>query len=210
MIDLHTHTTGSDGSFTPQRLVAEASRLKLERRQRNQELTEELQRAGLEITFDEASARAHRMVGRPHSAAVLLEKGYVGCLQQAFDEYLGESGTCFVPRVEPDFSETVARILQAGGVPVLSHPSRISSDADTFRQQLEKMRGIGLKALELYHSDHSLSETTAWELCARRLSLAVTSGSDFHGEPKPRIELETGIGRNLNIPRTVLDALRMA
>jgi hypothetical protein len=43
---------------------------------------------------------------------------------------------------------------------------------------------------------------------ARRLDLAVTGGSDFHGANKPRIELGRGFEGNLCVPRSVLDNLR--
>jgi hypothetical protein len=43
---------------------------------------------------------------------------------------------------------------------------------------------------------------------ARKYNLAVSGGSDFHGEVKPQISLGTGYDGNLNIPRSVLDGLR--
>ena len=43
---------------------------------------------------------------------------------------------------------------------------------------------------------------------AKTYGLAVTGGSDFHGFVKPNINLGTGAGGNLSIPRSVLDALR--
>lgn len=41
------------------------------------------------------------MTARPHFAQVMLEKGYVSSLQQAFDDYLDESATGYVYRREP-------------------------------------------------------------------------------------------------------------
>jgi hypothetical protein len=43
---------------------------------------------------------------------------------------------------------------------------------------------------------------------ARKYDLAVSGGSDFHGEVKPQISLGTGLRGNLDIPKSVLDGLR--
>ncbi len=173
------------------------------RRQRNQELIDKLRHAGVGITLEEVSARGRGMIGRPHFAAVMLEKGYVASAQQAFDEYLGESGSCFTARDEVDFSEAVARIVTAGGMPVLAHPGRILPDPAAFANCLERMQKVGLRGLEAFHSEHSPEQAAAWAALARRYSLAVTGGSDFHGAAKPGIALGAG-----SIPFTVLEELR--
>jgi hypothetical protein len=72
------------------------------------------------------------------------------------------------------------------------------------------MREIGLRGIEVYHSDHTVEETELYKNLAARLGLTVTGGSDFHGSIKPHIELGTGRGGNLNIPRSVLDHMRLA
>ena len=43
---------------------------------------------------------------------------------------------------------------------------------------------------------------------ASKYNLAVSGGSDFHGEVKPQISLGTGQKGNLNIPKSVLEGLR--
>jgi len=173
------------------------------RRQRNQELIDTLRQAGIQITLEEVSARGRGMIGRPHFAAVMLDKGYVASAQQAFDKYLGESGSCFTPRDEVNFSEAVARILAARGLPVLAHPGRILPDPAAFEDCLDGMRSAGLRGLEAFHSEHSAEQAKAWATLARRYSLAVTGGSDFHGAAKPGIALGAG-----NIPLSVLQELR--
>jgi len=70
------------------------------------------------------------------------------------------------------------------------------------------MRDMGLRALEAFHSDHRPEDVERYLDMARRLDLAVTGGSDFHGANKPRIALGRGFEGNLDIPRSVLDDLR--
>ena len=73
-----------------------------------------------------------------------------------------------------------------------------------------KLRGDGLKGIEVYHSDQSESDQTRYREIAKRFSLAVSGGSDFHGDVKPGVALGTGVSGALNIPRSVLDELRRA
>jgi hypothetical protein len=184
------------------------SALEASRRLRNLELVEKLRARGVAITLEEVSRRAGKIVGRPHFAAVIVEKGYVASVQEAFDEYLDESAACFVARNEPRFEEAVAQILASGGLPVLPHPGRVTAIPSVLEQEVTQMRDAGLAGIEVYHSDHSPSECAFYGALAGRLGLAATGGSDFHGAAKPRIALGTGIDGNLNIPNSVLGELR--
>jgi hypothetical protein len=71
-----------------------------------------------------------------------------------------------------------------------------------------EMRGLGLGAVEAYHSDHSPTDVGQFLELARRLGLVVTGGTDFHGGTKPAVALGTGIDGNVAVPRAVLDNLR--
>jgi 3',5'-nucleoside bisphosphate phosphatase len=178
------------------------------RHRRNRELVEKLRERGVEITIEEVSQRAGKIVGRPHFAAALMEKGYVASVQQAFDEYLDESSACFVARDEPRFEVATAQILASGGLPVLPHPGRVTAIPSALEEDIMHMRDTGLRGIEVYHSDHSPSDCAFYTQLAERFGLAATGGSDFHGAAKPQIALGTGIGGNLNIPGSILADLR--
>jgi predicted metal-dependent phosphoesterase TrpH len=275
MIDLHSHTTQSDGTFSPRELVREAARVGLDalaitdhdtfagydqavefaaqasielicgvelsakfrgrsvhllayflkqaptqefrrwvasleasRHQRNLGLIEKLSGEGVDITMEEVSQRAGKIVARPHFAAVMVEKGYAVSTQQAFTKYLNESASCYVARDGPKFEEAIAQILASGGLPVLPHPSRVTRNSRVLEEDLVQMRGMGLRGIEVYHSDHSQSDRELYGSLAQRLGLAVTGGSDFHGAAKPGIALGTGIEGNLHVPSSILDDLR--
>jgi predicted metal-dependent phosphoesterase TrpH len=180
------------------------------RHTRNRQLVEMLQSKGMQITLDEVYQRGRKLPGRPHFAALMVEKGYVNSLQQAFDKYLDESASCYIPREEPTFAEGVERIAAGGGLPSLPHPIRVSRDPKAIEEYAAEMRAMGLRAIEAYHSDHSASDTSLFESIAQRLGFAVSGGSDFHGATKPKVALGTGIDGNLNVPRSVLDRLRQA
>lgn len=184
------------------------TRLQVGRHLRNQELIARLQAVGVDITMEEVAQRGKKLPGRPHFASLLVEKKYAASLQNAFDQYLAESGSCFVPRDEPSFAEAVAQISATGGIPSLAHPSRISRDPMLIEQYVGEMRGVGLQALEVYHSDHSPAEVSLYASLAKRFSLAVTGGSDFHGQNKPHIALGTGIHGNIHVELSILEQLR--
>jgi predicted metal-dependent phosphoesterase TrpH len=277
LIDLHSHTTASDGSCSPEELIGKAVEAGLEalaitdhdtldgydaaaphahaagldlicgvelstkfrartvhllgyflqqpptqefrdwlrlgqesRRDRNRRLIERLQSLGVDITLAEVQAIGRTQTGRPHFARVMLQKGYVSSLQQAFDEFLDVSAKGYVERQEPKLEEGIQRILEAGGLPSLAHPVRMAeSDVRGRHEEMfTVMSEFGLRAIEVYHSDHGPRETARYRAIAERLQLEVTGGSDFHGDAKPRIRLGRGRDGNLNIPRSVLDRLR--
>ncbi|MEX2263326.1 MAG: PHP domain-containing protein [Bryobacteraceae bacterium] len=274
MIDLHSHTNESDGSFSPAGLVAEAVSRKLEalaitdhdtfagydlavphardaglelicgielstklrgktvhllgyflhdapapefrawltgmqhsRRDRNVRLAERLQSLGLAITLEEVERLGRSLTGRPHFAKLLVQKGYVSNIQDAFDQYLGEDAKGYVDRREPQLADAIRLILDAGGLPSVAHPVRLRRFGE-FDPLAAEMREMGLRAIEIYHSEHPPERVVEYRSTARRYGLAYTGGSDFHGEVKPSIELGSGLNGNLKIPRSLLDDLR--
>lgn len=281
MIDLHTHTTESDGTYSPEQLVAAAkakgldaiaitdhdtfagyhqalplareaklelvcgielstklimpdrprgksvhllgyfmsgptaefrswlSELQQSRRERNEALALKLQAMGLDITMEEVNALGRSMAGRPHFAKLMVQKGYVSTLQEAFDKYLDESAQAYVERQEPSLAEGIRQISDGGGIPSLAHPVRLgkrvpAQEEDVIRQLCK----MGLRALEAWHSDHPSREQERYEWLARRYDLIATGGSDFHGDAKPGVELGTGRNNNVNVSKKVLDRLR--
>jgi predicted metal-dependent phosphoesterase TrpH len=176
------------------------------RRDRNIRLAARLRELGFDITLEEAEARGRGMTGRPHFAAILLEKGYVRDYRQAFDDYLDESARGYVYRQEPTFAEGVAVVRQAGGIASLAHPTRVHGDV---AEMMPELCTAGLNAIEAYHSDHGPEETAYFVELAHRYGLLVTGGSDFHGETvKPGVKLGSGYQGNLRVPPDVMDHLR--
>jgi 3',5'-nucleoside bisphosphate phosphatase len=177
------------------------------RRDRNVRLVARLRELGFDITLEEAEARGRGLTGRPHFAQLMVEKGYVSTLQQAFDEYLDETAKGYVYRREPQFAEGVERIRNAGGIASLAHPVRVRADIPSL---LPELCGAGMNAIEAYHSDHTPRDTAEYLGLAQRHGLLVTGGSDFHGAVKPGVSLGTGCRGNLNIPPDLVDRLRAA
>ncbi len=206
---LHGHSAHLLGYFLAQDGLAEFRTwildLQESRRERNVRLAARLRELGFDITLEEAEARGRGMTGRPHFAQIMVEKGYVANLREAFDEYLDESAKGYVYRREPLLAEGVAKIRNAGGIASLAHPVRVHGDVPSLMPELCE---AGLDALEAYHSDHGPRETEMYLGLARRYGLKVTGGSDFHGAVKPGVLLGTGCAGNLRIPRNLMEQLR--
>ncbi len=179
--------------------------LQASRRERNGRLAARLQELGFDVTLEAAEARGRGMTGRPHFAQIMLEKGYVSSLRQAFDDYLDESAKGYVYRREPQLFEGVERIRNAGGIASLAHPVRVKGDVPALMPEL---CAAGLNAIEAYHSDHSPADTELYLGLARHYGLQVTGGSDYHGTVKPGVRLGTGCDGNLCIPSDLVDQLR--
>jgi predicted metal-dependent phosphoesterase TrpH len=160
------------------------------------------------MTLEEVAARGGKLLARPHFAAVMIEKGYAASRKEAFDKYLDESGSCYIPREEPDFDAAMGRIRAAQGIAVLPHPYRIGLSWEQLEPMVGDMCDSGLKGIEVYHSDHSPAEMDFYLRLARKFGIAATGGSDFHGGTKPGIALATGMGGNLKLPYTILEELR--
>jgi hypothetical protein len=192
--------SGGPGSFREWVLGLQASR-----RERNVRLAARLRELGFDVTLEEAEARGRGMTGRPHFAQIMVEKGYVAGIREAFDKYLDESAIGYVYRREPEFAEGVEQIRKAGGIASLAHPIRVEGDVPAL---LPELRAAGLNAIEAYHSDHDEKATALYLGLAKKYGMLVTGGSDYHGLVKPDVKLGTGHSGNLQIPDDLLDTLR--
>jgi predicted metal-dependent phosphoesterase TrpH len=183
--------------------------LQAARRERNVRLIAKLQSLGLEIELAEVERIGRTLTGRPHFARVLIQKGYAANWEEAFRKYLGESSPGFVEREAPDVPTGIQQIISGGGLPVLAHPVRLGiRNPATEESLIGKLRDAGLRGIEVYHSDHSDSDRARYWEIAGKFALAVTGGSDFHGDVKPGVALGTGVSGSLNIPKSILDDLR--
>jgi len=148
-------------------------------------------------------------VGRPHIAQVILAKGYVTSVKEAFQRYLGQGAAAFVPRDLPDAAEVISWIREVGGVAVLAHPSWVEDKQKGLQPFCEALRECGLQGLEVFYSTHTYKQLSEYFNLAKRLDLLVTGGSDFHGSVKPDVRIGVGRG-NLKIPVNLLGPLEAA
>lgn len=183
--------------------------LRLGRDDRNHTILERLAQLGLDVPAHEVATRAGTgSVGRPHIAAVMVERGYVPDIATAFDQYLGNGQSAYVGRRRLTPSEAISAARRSGGVPILAHPHTLGFEQDDRLEQIvEQLAHIGLVGLETHHSGPEPDRRRLLHRMARRLNLFPSGGSDFHGTYKIGIEVGTGTG-DLEVPAEFLDELR--
>lgn len=136
-----------------------------------------LQAMGMGVPADDVLARAQNgNVGRPHLARALVECGFVGSSDEAFDRYLGANKPAYVPRPDVSVTDAIAVIREAGGIASLAHPGLHNRD-----EAIPVLMAAGLTAIEVYHPKHAFGRASRYRRIARRHGLLVTGGSDFHG-----------------------------
>jgi len=255
LVDLHTHTTASDGSLTPDELVAKAASLGIRvlgitdhdttdgvaaalaaatrwqitvvpgveistlagreelhllgyfidpenadlqealarsrraRRERAKKMVDRLGKLGLPVAWERVLALAGdaSSIGRPHVASALLEAGYVGSWDEAFDLWIGRGCPAYVERYKLSPEEAIELVLRSGGLPVLAHPFTYSPHGEKrssldLQHWLPRLRRAGLAGIEVYYPNYprrAIRRLLDW---AVRFRLLPTGGSDFHGD----------------------------
>lgn len=182
--------------------------LQASRRERNLSLVARLADIGIPVTLEELEREAGGTgAGRPHAAAIMMRKGIVGSIQEAFDRYLADGGPGHVGRRRPDAADAVHAVLESGGLPVLAHPLRLKLSPDVLGDLVGELAALGVVGLEAYYSRHTAQERTELLRLAASHGMVATGGSDYHGTFKPDLSVGTGPG-DLDVPGSVLDELR--
>jgi predicted metal-dependent phosphoesterase TrpH len=114
-------------------------------------------------------------------ADALVRAGHAHDRQDAFLRYLARDRPAYVPRTGPPPHEVVAIVNEASGLASIAHPGVTRQDAC-----IAPLAKAGLAAIEVYHSDHASRHRSRYARLARELGLAMTGGSDFHGQEAGR------------------------
>lgn len=177
------------------------------RNDRNPRIIRKLNELGVNISMEELEAQANGgVIGRPHIAAILMRKGYVSSIRQAFDNYLAPGGAAYFDKERISPRDAIEMVQQSGGVAVLAHPSQLRTENDAqLERTIKDLADLGLAGIEVIHSDNDAAMVEKYSKLAQRYDLLKTGGSDFHGTNKKDITLGTANGRR--IPREFFDAL---
>jgi predicted metal-dependent phosphoesterase TrpH len=178
------------------------------RTERNERLAARLAELERPVSVAEAEALGRSITGRVHFARVMLRKGYVKSIPEAFRRYLGEDAPGYVEVDDPPVAEAIERVRRAGGLPVIAHPGRYQLAND--QAFLKSLMTAGLGGVEAVHSDHDPFHAARYQKLAEDLGLIATGGSDFHGDVKPGIRLGHGDCGRMPIPETWIAAVHDA
>ncbi len=154
----------------------------VDRQRRLREMVDRLTALGLALSLEdvlgEHSLADARWVGRPLLARALVRGGFVRTVAEAFDRYLGEGRPAWVSRRAPAPEAVIGLIHDTGGLASVAHPGLVGRD-----EWIASLVPAGLDAVEVYYTEHTAEMTAHYHDLARRFGLAMTGGSDFHGDP---------------------------
>jgi predicted metal-dependent phosphoesterase TrpH len=194
---------------TDENLRSMLERARRYRRDRNEAMVARL-REETAATLDVEALRASTdgSVGRPLLADELIDQGVVDSIGEAFDEYLGDDGSAFVPMERIPFDEVVSTVQGAGGVASLAHPGRIRSQR--VPDLVSTLSAGGLDAIEVRYpygtvrSDEyaDVGVEEAAELAAE-YDLLETGGSDCHGPDSGKFRIGS-----VRVTESTLDSIR--
>jgi hypothetical protein len=178
------------------------------RKDRNPQIIARLNKLGIPIRLEEVEREAgDGQPGRPHIAKLLVKKGLVGTIDDAFDRYLGNGRPGYVDKFRIECCRAIELINAAGGVPVLAHPCLLELESDQQLDEiLREMMAMGLKGLEVYFTDHTAEQTLRYAELAKRCDLLMTGGTDFHGGTLPETRMGVGKG-DLHVPFALYEKL---
>lgn len=203
-----THILGYFIDISNENLQKELAGIKKVRLERNKEVEHNLQKMGFEVSLAEAERLSGGgIVGRAHFARVMMDKGYVKSVKDAFDKYLssGKGGYSSNQKITPE--QSVEIIKNAGGKAFAAHLHLMKRTDDDLFDFLKSLKEAGLDGIEGFYTDYTFDMQKKYLDMAKRLDLLISGGTDFHGAMKPHIEIGTGYG-NLKIPYSLLDNMR--
>lgn len=170
--------------------------------QRMKMMIEKFKELGIaDIDFDEVAKETDpQSLGRPHLAAVLLKKKIVSSIKEAFDRYLADGASCYVPKYKQTPTEAIQLIRDLGGAAVLAHPMTTQVD-----ELIPGFVRAGLQGLEAVYPNVSRAGIEFYKNLAKKYNLVVTGGSDYHG----KVREDTYIGKE-KLPYEYVEELKKA
>ena len=205
----HCHIVGLFVDHRNEALRRLCKQILIWRGERNRNILKALERLGMPLDIETLKAQAggvgDDVVGRPHIAAALVRKGFCKKEKDAFDKYIARGRPAYCEREVADGPTCIQAIHEAGGLAIWAHPmtSIDHSKAESVAIELKKS---GLDGMEAYYTEFSITQQNAVIKIAGKLGLALSGGSDFHGDHHPSIKMGTGYG-SLRVPDKLLEEL---
>lgn len=185
------HILGYFIDYNNKELLSETKKIFSAREIRAKKMVKLLNKQGINITFEQVKNIAgDDYLGRPHIAKVMIEKGYINEVGEAFTEdYIANGGKAYVYKYQLKPKKAINLIVKTGGIPVVAHPNFINHGDELNYKDIKELKDYGLKGIEVYQSKHDKKAVIKYKKIAKDLNLLITGGSDFHGENAPDVKL---------------------
>ncbi len=181
---LSVHILGYDFDLQAPSIAMLCSRHQQRRQKRNKNILEKLSRLSMPISEDELLATGTGTVGRPHIAYLMVKKGYVRTIKQAFNLYIGDGKPCFDSGESVSSEETIAILHKAGGKAFVAHPQLLKHNS-----KIKELLKLPFDGLECHYAKFPLDKENRWIKIANEKGWLISGGSDFHGDAKEYIHL---------------------
>jgi predicted metal-dependent phosphoesterase TrpH len=193
------HVLGYFIDYTGRELIAKLAQFRNSRLGRARGMVAKLDKLGVHLDWQRIEQIAGSSVmGRPHIARAMLEKGYINSFKQAFTNYIGRDGPAYVERDKLTPAEAVALIIKARGVAVLAHPFTVNEP----EALIIELKAAGLAGIETYYNNYTAEDISRLLTIAKKHNLIATGGSDYHGLDSS----ETAIG-DIDLPLASVEKL---
>lgn len=184
-VEISTDITGGDvhilGYFIDWRdenFKQKLDTMRASREERGLAIIEKLAQLGMPLDWARVKEIAgDAVIGRPHIAQAMLEKGYISCFAEAFDKYISRNGPGYAERIKLSPVEAVALIRSAGGLAVMAHPLTLPGAEELIKSLVP----AGLSGIEVYYATYNDHEISYLKQLADKNGLAATGGTDYHG-----------------------------
>lgn len=155
-----------------------------------------LTQQGLDVTelTEHFNNSPEKVLGRPHVARFLVEKGYIKDFQEAFDRFLLRGKPAYVPKDHVEPEKGIDVIHAAGGIAILAHPGLIPD----WDRVWEKIRTMNWDGIETYYSEHDNRDVKKFKTIVSRHNWISTGGSDYHGDYGKHVDRlgQTGLSKD--------------
>lgn len=203
-----THILGFFIDINNPHLVSVLEEIVEKRIERNVMTAKLLQDFGFDVTVSEAAELAPGgIIGRAHFARVMMKKGYVSSVKEAFDKYLSSGKPAYFSNQKLEAKAAIEAIHAAGGVAYLAHLHLTKLSDDELEKFVAELVSYGLDGIEGYYTDYSEEMQKKYFALAEKYSLGISGGTDFHADMKPHISIGKGTG-NMAIPYSVLEGIK--
>lgn len=169
------------------------------RNERNNKFIEEFKKMGIDISLDEVKKYAiGTVIGKPHFARVLLEKGYIENIEEGFEKFFNQEPLKNIKRKYYSPETIIKLIKSADGIAVLAHPQSLKLEENELEETILQLKDYGLDGLECYHSKQTKEEMEYFRVLAQKHDMLITLGSDYHRDVEIS-GIEIGSGKNDNL-----------
>lgn len=177
------------------------SNQKSARRKRMKAIVKALKKQGLDISYEEVLSESHPgNIGRPHAAAILIQKGYVASIAEAFIRYLSTEKLGNIKTEYATLEEVMAIVHGAGGILSIAHPGRLFTQSE-----IKDLLNYPFDGVECIHPSHTYKIQKKLIDLATSNNLLITGGSDFHGSQKSEYDPYLGV---VTISTKLVEALK--